>query len=580
MAPNAYQKFSRHATPHLRVARYWWTAKERRATILTVYHTEPAVRQYYASNDMEFPTLSTLFPGEPYTSAHVIEARSHGLKPTELIALQIPLTRPTTLPVNQTRQPVTPVAAAPAASSPDYPPYKHWSPYPWGPEPILPPIGAGMYIPLPDKDRFLGTDPHMPGDEDHWRGVNFLGSGSYGAVGLWCKVDEHENVIDRMVVKDNAALNRAAWRDPKNWRDGLPREIAVNRRIESRRIEEPEACQYIVKYRGHRLLMEQRRFRLYANFAAGGNLTAAMMPYDRRWEKIKPEHVPVQRHLPEAFIWHFIKALATACLVLETGTLGDAPVDNWKPVFHLDFQTPNILLDLQAKKRKAPADGESQHTPADPGKTLKKRKADLQNLEIVPKLADFGLSFFDLDFSKCPALDENPEDHVLTENESRYAPEHHHYNPDSPKKLDTKTDVWGIGRVAWGLIVNRLEPDGPVRENGFLDEIYGNPLPLSQNDYQNMQVDDQYRQQVLIGSSEWPASIHYSEELKELVRDCLKFYQQDRPTPKVILDRVKRHLDANPHLKEGAMDADSTLLEFPYHRGQEIGERFKRKPVT
>lgn len=42
--------------------------------------------------------------------------------------------------------------------------------------------------------------------------------------------------------------------------------------------------------------------------------------------------------------------------------------------------------------------------------------------EIVPQLADFGLSFFDLDFSHCPELDENPYAHVLHAQDSRYAP--------------------------------------------------------------------------------------------------------------------------------------------------------------
>jgi len=38
------------------------------------------------------------------------------------------------------------------------------------------------------------------------------------------------------------------------------------------------------------------------------------------------------------------------------------------------------------------------------------------NLEAVLKLADFGLSFFDLNFSKCQTLNENPQVHVITEN--------------------------------------------------------------------------------------------------------------------------------------------------------------------
>lgn len=95
-----------------------------------------------------------------------------------------------------------------------------------------------------------------------------------------CEVDEQFNVVDRMVVKDNAtAAKRDAWRDPKNWRDRLPREIAIHRRIETRRTKGPDAFQYIIKYRGHRLLMSKRRFRLYLDFASGGGIGPATATY-------------------------------------------------------------------------------------------------------------------------------------------------------------------------------------------------------------------------------------------------------------------------------------------------------------
>ena len=221
----------------------------------------------------------------------------------------------------------------------------------------------------------MSTKPHMSDEEMHWHGAKYLGNGSFGAVGLWCETDEQNNVVDRMVVKENATASREAWRDPKNFRDRLPREIAVHRRIEAQRAQEPEARQYIIKYRGHRLLMSKRRFRLYLDYASGGNLQKAMGLYNDKWFGIGFDDASPQDVLPEAFIWQTIKALATACLFLQNGTTSDKAVTDWKPIMHLDFQLPNILLDVQKKKRKSAEDESGDAPPVGPSK--RRKGADL-----------------------------------------------------------------------------------------------------------------------------------------------------------------------------------------------------------
>ena len=129
-------------------------------------------------------------------------------------------------------------------------PYDHWPPLPWADEPDLPDIVPASMVSTPNQDAFLKTRPHLTDNKTHWHGAKFLGFGSFGAVGLWCEADDQGNVIDRMVVKDNAAPpNAGMWRDPKDWRDHLPREIAIHRRIEARRTKNPDAFQYIVKNR-------------------------------------------------------------------------------------------------------------------------------------------------------------------------------------------------------------------------------------------------------------------------------------------------------------------------------------------
>jgi hypothetical protein len=40
-------------------------------------------------------------------------------------------------------------------------------------------------------------------------------------------------VLQRMSVKDTSPYNRTWWRNPVNWRDHLPRELAIMQRLES-----------------------------------------------------------------------------------------------------------------------------------------------------------------------------------------------------------------------------------------------------------------------------------------------------------------------------------------------------------
>jgi hypothetical protein len=283
------------------------------------------VREHYASHDTEMPNLLALVPAVPWTYADVVETRSHGERPVAHIPVRAYNLRRTgraggnaaaavvpaaALPIPVPTFPILP--AAPAApedggngsgnnggdngggngESQDISPYGHWPSLPRSPDPdVLDPdilesdLRNGGASPR-YKRSFLNGRSLMPEDEGDWQGAEFLASGSYGAVGLWCRIDGHNNVIDRMVIKDNSVVSRRGWHDPKNWRDRLRREIAVHRRIETRRAEEPEACQYINRHRGYRLLMSKRRYRLYADFASGGDLYRAVMPYHNRWEMV------------------------------------------------------------------------------------------------------------------------------------------------------------------------------------------------------------------------------------------------------------------------------------------------------
>lgn len=72
--------------------------------------------------------------------------------------------------------------------------------------------------------RWLSSSPHMwPEREEDWHGQKFFGTGAFGCAGLWCHVDENEN-IDGVSgdVKSNTASNTGDTRisviNSDHWR--------------------------------------------------------------------------------------------------------------------------------------------------------------------------------------------------------------------------------------------------------------------------------------------------------------------------------------------------------------------------
>ncbi|KAF1849253.1 uncharacterized protein K460DRAFT_259368, partial [Cucurbitaria berberidis CBS 394.84] len=203
---------------------------------------------------------------------------------------------------------------------------------------------ANTAISLPrfnaEEEEWLESDIYLPGEEGEerlWRGITTLGRGATGRVGLWVKVDETRTIRRRIAVKDIASIYYSDWVNPMNWRDKLPRDVAIQERVRMQ-----GGHRAIHRYEGYRLSLPGRRYRLYHEVCEYGNLMTAMDYYSKQWRrrrnrpfpaKKEPEHV-----IPEAFLWEVFRNLVEACTFLERGAGVDMGAGKeWRSIVHNDM---------------------------------------------------------------------------------------------------------------------------------------------------------------------------------------------------------------------------------------------------
>jgi serine/threonine protein kinase len=104
----------------------------------------------------------------------------------------------------------------------------------------------------------------------------------------------------------------------------------------------------------------------------------------------------------------------------------------------------------------------------------------------------------------------------------------------SGEKLTYKTDVFGIGQLMWNMLMNFSEWYGaPFYDNdGTAGAYVVNGVP-----YDNHQLSKEAGL-FLTGNTPYEASSYYSEDLKDLVRRCLRYRQEDRPTLEELNEEI------------------------------------------
>jgi serine/threonine protein kinase len=111
--------------------------------------------------------------------------------------------------------------------------------------------------------------------------------------------------------------------------------------------------------------------------------------------------------------------------------------------------------------------------------------------------------------------------------------------------LGEKTDVWGIGNILWYLVAHRILDEGPVREYKLANNVDSDGLqlpyiPISSRRSRNRQIHN--RQTTLTGEM-FMAAGEYSDDIKNLVRACLNWKQENRPTLHDLYGAANAQLD-------------------------------------
>lgn len=155
-----------------------------------------------------------------------------------------------------------------------------------------------------------------------------------------------------MAVKDSRAYDNGEWTDPINWRDRLPRDIAVQRRL-----HEQGGHENIHAFKGHRLSMPQQRYRVYNEICDKGTYARAFEYYSRQWEarreqyesgdssptdnNIDPNNLPV---IPESFLWQTFLNLVEACIFMRDGAGVKVNGKQWRSIVHRDLHVDNVFM--------------------------------------------------------------------------------------------------------------------------------------------------------------------------------------------------------------------------------------------
>ncbi|KAF2216807.1 hypothetical protein CERZMDRAFT_92879 [Cercospora zeae-maydis SCOH1-5] len=354
----------------------------------------------------------------------------------------------------------------------------------------------GPYNPIPpdwtkrDKwetlARSLGFDQDRSEIQGNWQYKCQLGRGNFGNASLWVRYGPGLRITGRQVIKETyTGLHGAQWNSPRLWfgeyYDRVPLEYALARSA---------ACKpggdTIVRFDSYGIYDTMAMYRLYGEYCPHGDLETLIDEYvGMQYAGLVDEDGRrYDGRIPSRMLWAIFEALVAALCMMSDGKLPSyrASVPH-HPFLHRDLKPANIFL---AK----PASSIWRGIP-------------------VAKVGDFGLAVHSDD----PRCEEQG-----VGSPGYQAPEAYEYPPNSPwydsTNITAKADMWSVARTMLSLMT--LNNDRI--ESATLDDPVPPRLPQSL----------------------WR---HYSQDLIDLVHDCLEYDLRDRPSCQEAWHRIKREVD-------------------------------------
>lgn len=134
-------------------------------------------------------------------------------------------------------------------------------------------------------------------------------------------------------------------------------------------------------------------------------------------------------------------------------------------------------------------------------------------------------------------------------------------------ELGERTDVWGIGHIAWRLLCNKqVDVFGPIRcdtkPSRSTKKDDQHKIPLALRHERNVRPNDDKSVLAEKSTAQYTAG-KYGREVKELVRRCLNFDHNLRPTLKEILAEVDQSFSEDDILIDQVRHKDGLRLTMP-----------------